>query len=145
MPDGIRPDSPSAYFIVVGFFAPDPKSVFCGGGRRASCIRPAQRLYEGKNADEPGFTHVGLYDFALLEDEQDPADGDTRCLCLDISANISAAPTTSPRLYAGRILLTFSTFDSAAATADEANRVNIQKSGYISAFCYRAIAAISSA
>lgn len=121
MIDGIRAHSPSADFIVVGSFAPNPKSVFWGGGRHADYIEPTRALCDEKNGSSSGCTYVGLYDLSLgiLANKQDAADGDTRYRYLDLSANFTNHPNDfMVRLYAGCILSTFVEFESAAAYAD---------------------------
>ena len=121
MIDGIRAHSPSADFIVVGSFAPNPKSVFWGEGRHADYIEPTRALCDEKNGSSSGCTYVGLYDLSLdlLANKQDAADGDTRYRYLDLSANFTNHPNDfMVRLYAGCILSTFVEFESAAAYAD---------------------------
>ena len=121
MIDGIRAHSPSADFIVVGSFAPNPKSIFWGEGMHADYIEPTRALCDEKNGSSSGCTYVGLYDLSLglLANKQNAADGDTRYRYLDLSANFTNHPGDfMVRLYAGCILSTFVEFESAAAYAD---------------------------
>lgn len=114
----IRSQSPSADFVVVGTFTPNPYSYFNGvHSTYMSCLQEIandfndiDEIYENKS----GCTFVNMYDIStgILAKKTANNTNDKRYQYMDISANYTNHPNDFMiRLYAGAILSTFIDFN----------------------------------
>lgn len=116
--EGIRAKSPDADFLVVGSFIPNPKSVF--SGIHDEYIGPTATLCEELNSETSGCAYLSMYEMteAILKAKQKNNPKDARYQYIDVSSNYTNHPNDfTVRLYAGAILSTFVTFESAAHSA----------------------------
>lgn len=113
----IRSQSPSADFIVVGTFTPNPYSTF--NGVHSTYMLGLQEIANDFNdiddiyANKSGCTFVNMYDIStgILAKKTANNTNDKRYQYMDISANYTNHPNDFMiRLYAGAILSTFIDF-----------------------------------
>lgn len=108
---GIREKSPSADYVLLSCFTPNPKSVFAGN--HGDYVDRLAQLAEKYNSESSGCTHVDMYSLSvyLLCAKQKNDTFDARYRYMDISANYTNHPNDYMiRLYAGSILATMIKF-----------------------------------